>query len=255
MVACSGKGFALCCIPRVAVSQPVTRYRPNLRNKAVTSNYSLLELLAMIYLLLCVNRTKPTFNTEVVRIQAPNQDEARFKLTADYQMLAVCGRINTDKDTHNLRPLKNEQKPNLDFVKPDENLTTCRNAVLPTNENKRNIESTTNSDGSRSHYPSGIFLPKIHQLGYGLLPHIYQCTELAVRAIPRNKASNRTNNRSRSLSVVESLPHLIKSGNLLTKNSEIYSMKTIQNTATSGIYNRLLAVTGVSARNKGGLYA
>ena len=29
MVACSGKGFALCCVPVIAVSQPVTRYRPN----------------------------------------------------------------------------------------------------------------------------------------------------------------------------------------------------------------------------------
>ena len=29
MVACNGKGIALCCVPIVAVSQPVTRYRPN----------------------------------------------------------------------------------------------------------------------------------------------------------------------------------------------------------------------------------
>lgn len=29
MVACGGKGFALCCIPLIAVFQPVTRYRPN----------------------------------------------------------------------------------------------------------------------------------------------------------------------------------------------------------------------------------
>ncbi|OZN24896.1 hypothetical protein CFY87_06075 [Actinobacillus seminis] len=28
MVACSGKGFALCCVPVIAVFQPVTRYRP-----------------------------------------------------------------------------------------------------------------------------------------------------------------------------------------------------------------------------------
>ncbi|MBR0573859.1 host cell division inhibitor Icd-like protein [Pasteurella atlantica] len=97
MVACNGKGFALCYIPRVVVFHPVTRYRPIVENKAVTSNYSLLELLAMIYLLLCVNRTKPTFNTEIVRIQAPNEETARFQLTADYQLLAVCGRINPRK--------------------------------------------------------------------------------------------------------------------------------------------------------------
>ncbi|MDY3124625.1 MAG: ash family protein [[Actinobacillus] rossii] len=32
MVACNGKGFALCCVPQVAVSQPVTRYRPKPEN-------------------------------------------------------------------------------------------------------------------------------------------------------------------------------------------------------------------------------
>ncbi|QLB23644.1 hypothetical protein A6B44_01230 [Pasteurella skyensis] len=94
MVACNGKGLALCCIPCVAVCHPVTRYRPIVTNKAVTSEISHKELLAMIYLLLCVNRTKPTFNTEVVRIQAPNEDEARYQLTADYQLLKVCGRLN-----------------------------------------------------------------------------------------------------------------------------------------------------------------
>ncbi|WGE10051.1 hypothetical protein [Glaesserella parasuis] len=35
MVACNGKGFALCCVPSIAVSEPVTRYRPNLRSLAV----------------------------------------------------------------------------------------------------------------------------------------------------------------------------------------------------------------------------
>ncbi len=209
----------------------------------------------MIYLLLCVNRTKSQFNTEVVRIQAPNQDEARFQLSADYQMLAVCGRINTDKDTQNVRTLKNEQKPNLDFVKPDENLTACNAAVLPTNENKRNIESTIDKDGNRNRYPSGIFLPKTHQSRYELLTRIYHCIDLAVRATPKNKTGNCTNNGGWSLSVVEPLSHSIESGNLFTKNKEIHSMKTTQNTATSGIYNRLLDFKNLSAWNKGGLYA
>ncbi|MDP8170274.1 host cell division inhibitor Icd-like protein [Pasteurella skyensis] len=125
MVACNGKGFALCYIPLVVVSQPVTRYRPNLRNKAVTLNNLPTELLAMIYLLLCVNRTKPTFNTEVVRIKAPNEDEARFKLTADYQLLAVCGRINPNKAQNlvaQIEPLKfnhrTQQSPNLNTITP-----------------------------------------------------------------------------------------------------------------------------------------
>lgn len=36
MVACNRKGSALCCVPVIAVSQPVTRYRQTLRSLAVT---------------------------------------------------------------------------------------------------------------------------------------------------------------------------------------------------------------------------
>ncbi|MCX2961897.1 ash family protein [Rodentibacter caecimuris] len=37
MVACNGKGSALCCVPLIAVFEPVTRYRPKPRNfRAVT---------------------------------------------------------------------------------------------------------------------------------------------------------------------------------------------------------------------------
>ncbi|MDG6881258.1 Ash protein family [Phocoenobacter uteri] len=97
MVARNEKGFALCYFPRFVVFQLVTCYRPSLETYAVTSKNLILELSAMIYLLLCVNRTKPTFNTEIVRIQAPNADEARFKLTADYQLLTVCGRLNPNR--------------------------------------------------------------------------------------------------------------------------------------------------------------
>ncbi|MBR0574672.1 host cell division inhibitor Icd-like protein [Pasteurella atlantica] len=125
MVACNGKGSPFATFHGFVVSQPVTRYRPNLRNKAVTSNNLIVELLAMIYLLLCVNRTKPTFNTEVVRIKAPNEDEARFKLTADYQLLAVCGRINSHKAQNlvaQIEPLKfnhrTQQSPNLNTITP-----------------------------------------------------------------------------------------------------------------------------------------
>ncbi len=108
MVARNEKGFALCCIPLVAVFDLVTCYRPSVETYAVTLKNLLMELSAMIYLLLCVNRTKPTFNTEIVRIQAPNADEARFKLTADYQLLTVCGRLNPNRFS---RFAKNRKNP------------------------------------------------------------------------------------------------------------------------------------------------
>ncbi|NAT88459.1 hypothetical protein EGB40_03730 [Pasteurella multocida] len=49
MVACYGKGFALCCVPLIAVCQPVTRYRPSLTTLAVTSENLFSGVTAMIY--------------------------------------------------------------------------------------------------------------------------------------------------------------------------------------------------------------
>ncbi|MDP8098538.1 host cell division inhibitor Icd-like protein [Pasteurella atlantica] len=71
----------------------------------------------MIYLLLCVNRTKPTFNTEVIRIEAPNQDEARYQLTADYQLLRVCGQLNTNRFSKFTKNRKNSTAYHSNFVK------------------------------------------------------------------------------------------------------------------------------------------
>lgn len=59
MVACDGKGFALCCVPIVAVSQPVARYRPSLRTLAVTLK-SAIGVTAMIYLFIGIARTDRT---------------------------------------------------------------------------------------------------------------------------------------------------------------------------------------------------
>ncbi|WP_410678765.1 host cell division inhibitor Icd-like protein [Avibacterium paragallinarum] len=50
MVACYGKGFALCCVPMFAVLQPVTRYRPkDCKLHAVTSEIINIGVTAMIY--------------------------------------------------------------------------------------------------------------------------------------------------------------------------------------------------------------
>ncbi len=88
MVACNGKGFALCYVPIVVVFHPVTRYRPN-RGKFSGSLQKLqLELSAMIYLFKAVSRldlrntSKPisSFPCYTVRIQANSLEQAKAKV-------------------------------------------------------------------------------------------------------------------------------------------------------------------------------
>lgn len=98
MVACNGKGFALCCVPQVAVSDPVTRYRPKASElQAVTSNYILVELSAMIYLFKAVNRSDlrntakhySAFPKYTVRINADTLAQARAKIAPFFVVLGV----------------------------------------------------------------------------------------------------------------------------------------------------------------------
>lgn len=98
MVACNGKGFALCCVPLVAVSQPVTRYRPKPENfSVVTSSKLLMELSAMIYLFKAVNRSDlrntakhySAFPKYTVRINADTLAQARAKIAPFFVVLGV----------------------------------------------------------------------------------------------------------------------------------------------------------------------
>lgn len=98
MVACNGKGFALCCVPIVAVSDPVTRYRPKASElQAVTSSTLQLELSAMIYLFKAVNRSDlrntakhySTFPKYTVRITADTLAQARAKVAPFFVVLGV----------------------------------------------------------------------------------------------------------------------------------------------------------------------
>lgn len=94
MVACNGKGFALCCVPLVAVSQPVTRYRPKPENlQAVAFNYQLMELLAMIYQFLGISRQHyDKTKAEQIRILAENETQARAFKAREYVLIPV-GRL------------------------------------------------------------------------------------------------------------------------------------------------------------------
>ncbi|MGX3021511.1 host cell division inhibitor Icd-like protein [Ursidibacter sp. B-7004-1] len=87
MVGRNGKGSPFAVFQ---LSQFLSLLRPTaqtLRSLAVALHLSQLELLAMIYKFLCLNRTKPTYNQETIYIEADSEENARFKLTADYRLL------------------------------------------------------------------------------------------------------------------------------------------------------------------------
>ncbi|WP_439243780.1 ash family protein [Lonepinella sp. BR2474] len=113
MVACNGKGLALCCVPLIAVFEPVTRYRPKASKlQAVTSTKYSVELSAMIYLFLGIHRQN-LGNTSLsvnrlpkarIVIQADNESTARAKIAKDYCLLQ-CWNV---KNSHHLhRTLSN----------------------------------------------------------------------------------------------------------------------------------------------------
>ncbi|WP_052121805.1 ash family protein [Gallibacterium genomosp. 2] len=97
MVACYGKGFALCCVPVIAVSQPVTRYRPSLRTFAVTSQNLFTGVTAMLYLFKAVSRsdlrnTKKHFSLfprYTVRINADSIKQATAQVAPYFVILEV----------------------------------------------------------------------------------------------------------------------------------------------------------------------
>ncbi|TNH03481.1 host cell division inhibitor Icd-like protein [Testudinibacter sp. TR-2022] len=92
MVACDGKGFALCCVPCIAVSQPVARYRPSLRTAAVTSKIKH-GVTAMIYQFLGVSRHHyDKTQAQQIRIQADSENHARAALGRDF-VLVLLGRL------------------------------------------------------------------------------------------------------------------------------------------------------------------
>ena len=98
MVACGGKGFALCCFPVMTVSQPVTRYRPSLRTLAVTSNQFFTGVTQMYQFIFALMRTPK--QSLKIRILADNEQQARARFTHGDTLLFV-GRINQNPRKNN----------------------------------------------------------------------------------------------------------------------------------------------------------
>ncbi|MBE2893464.1 host cell division inhibitor Icd-like protein [Pasteurellaceae bacterium NCTC 11878] len=90
MVACSGKGSALCCVPVFAVFEPVTRYRPSLETLAVTSEKFNIGVTAMIYQFLGVSRQHyDRTRAQQLRIQANSEQHARASFARDYVLILL----------------------------------------------------------------------------------------------------------------------------------------------------------------------
>ncbi len=89
MVACYGKGFALCCVPMFAVFQPVTRYRPKAwKLYAVTSEIINIGVTAMIYKFLLLGKKRLK-----IAILANSEQEARQRLNLPHDKAAFIARI------------------------------------------------------------------------------------------------------------------------------------------------------------------
>ena len=197
------------CFPIVAVSHPVTFYRPTVRSLVVDSENLQLESTQMYQFIFALIRA-PQLK---IRLLADNEQQARSRFTNGDSLLLV-GRINQN-------PLKNNRT--LAARSP----LSVNNHSLPKCEDAGSIESTTTIEGNRNPYQCGIFLPKIHSLHVpkklGALSYI----EFAVQMISRNKAEFiRTNKASRSIAVVESVSHPIQGDTLtLTKSIGNPTMK------------------------------
>ena len=115
MVACSGKGFALCCFPLMTVSQPVTRYRPSLRTLAVTSNQFINGVTQMYqFIFAAIRRTDLTNHIQKIRITADSEHNARAKLAREF-VLVLAGRINLQSDC----TLSANTFPSISFAEVD----------------------------------------------------------------------------------------------------------------------------------------
>lgn len=93
MIACNGQRLIVGCLPIVTVFHPVTSYRPiTVESEVIAPIKQLSELLAMIYKFLCLDREATDFHTQVLTINATNEENARFSLTARWRLLATIAK-------------------------------------------------------------------------------------------------------------------------------------------------------------------
>lgn len=91
------------CPPYVAVSHPVTFYRPTVRSLAVDSKNQLLESTQMYqFIFAAIRRTDLTNHIQKIRITADTEQAARAQFARDF-VLVLTGKINLQNTVKNDR--------------------------------------------------------------------------------------------------------------------------------------------------------
>ena len=91
------------CPPYVAVSHPVTFYRPTVRSLAVVPKNKHMELTQMYqFIFAAIRRTDLSNQIQKIRIIAATEQEARHQLARVY-ILLLAGRINLQNNVKNDR--------------------------------------------------------------------------------------------------------------------------------------------------------
>lgn len=104
------------CLPMLAVSHPVTFYRPTVRSLAVDSENLTLESTQMYqFIFAAIRRTDLTNHIQKIRITADSERNARAKLAREF-VLVLAGRINLQSDRTLDRTLSANTFPSISFA-------------------------------------------------------------------------------------------------------------------------------------------
>ena len=103
MVVRNGQSLLAGCFPMLAVSHPVTYYRPTVRSLAVVPENLTLELTQMKqFIFAAIRRTDLTNHIQKIRITADTEQAARTQCARDF-VLVLTGKINLQNNVKNDR--------------------------------------------------------------------------------------------------------------------------------------------------------
>ena len=137
MVGRNRQPLAVGCLPVMAVSHPVTSYRPTVRSLAVVSENLLQETTQMYqFIFAAIRRTDLTNHIVKIRINADTEQEARKPLAREF-VLVLAGRIN----------LQNTVKTDRTFLTNGNNhsLPTVKNVAMISPQSQKTIAEPRNS--------------------------------------------------------------------------------------------------------------
>ena len=103
MLVRNGQSLLAGCFPMLAVSHPVTHYRPTVRSLAVVPENLTLELTQMKqFIFAAIRRTDLSNQIQKIRINAGTEQAARAQFARDF-VLVLTGKINLQNTVKNNR--------------------------------------------------------------------------------------------------------------------------------------------------------